>query len=64
MTDATAKATSTEVGSIEESVKDNKRDAAKQSEQTAAKELADEDDDDEEDEDFVSFSPPILLWMR
>lgn len=55
MTDATTKSTSSaDAGGIEASVKDNKRDAAKVSEQNAAEELADEDEDDEEDEDFVS----------
>lgn len=54
MTDAAAKTNASEANGIEESVKDNKRDAAKVSEKDAAEELADEDEEDEEDEDFVS----------
>lgn len=54
MTGAAAKtSTAADVGGIETSVKENKRDAAQAAEQNAAEELADEDEDDEDDEDFV-----------
>ena len=64
MTDATSKTSASAAtnGDIESSVKDNKRDAAKVSEQNAAEELADEDEDDEEDEDFVRTPPPLQLF--
>ncbi len=59
MTEVTSK-DSADVGSIESSVKDDKRDAAKAAEKQAAEDVADEDEDDEEDEDFVRFHPPLL----
>ncbi len=60
MTEVTSKDTA-DVGSIESSVKDDKRDAAKAAEKQAAEDVADEDEDDEEDEDFVRSSPTSPL---
>lgn len=61
MSDAATSKTTSSGGSIESSVKDNKRPAASKAEQNAAEELQDEEDEDEEDEDFVRFPSPYSL---